>query len=507
VNDLQKVKDVLELWVESLDAFAATTTLAANSFKQFFCESPYPDQTSPYKGAASCFQEAVDKLHGTVIPTVRQLFASRCLQPITAIIALVHPLNIQLSERKQLLLDFDSYKARIQVHHESGRDSLHPKVIKTALKLDEVAKQLYALQLNILACFQEYEKARSETFGPEFASFVACLFHLSSFSADLVGCVVPTLPQAASSLYILESNIPQNFLELNSASLLASVGTDDPDDGDSTRRLPPALVLSRSEFAGGSHGGYSGYSAVLPEKDVYEPEASTTTATTVTSSVAAAVTHKDATSVEEQSTELSMKSNPLLKANIFTTGDSIASVAGFEEIDSTAPSAVSDVFPGGREGDGAALSLGNGAVDVDIQLPPKKPPKIRYFRPLSQSSSYGDASPALMGRDSEATADTTAEVASDPVDTHAVAMEASIQTPGLYVEDRPTGSAAVEDKHSSPPPEIRSSSSRTPHAPPPPPPPLPPPPMTSRPTLGHQSTHVAELAETSSPSGGPTVGL
>ncbi len=125
MNDLQKVKDVLELWVESLDAFAATTALGANCFKQFFCESPYPDQTSPYKGAASCFQEAVDKLHGTVIPTVRQFFVSRCLQPITAIIALVHPLNIQLSERKQLLLDFDSYKARIQVHLGSGRDSLH----------------------------------------------------------------------------------------------------------------------------------------------------------------------------------------------------------------------------------------------------------------------------------------------------------------------------------------------------------------------------------------------
>jgi len=530
VNDLQKVKDVLELWVESLDAFAATTALAANCFKQFFCESPYPDQTSPYKGSASCFQEAVDKLHGTVIPTVRQLFVSRCLQPITAIIALVHPLNIQLSERKQLLLDFDSYKARIQVHHESGRDSLHPKVIKTALKLDEVAKQLYALQLNILACFQEYEKARIETFGPEFASFVACLFHMSSFSADLVGCVVPTLPQAASSLFILESNIPQNFLELNSGSLLASVGTDDPDDGDFIRRLSPALVLSRSEFAGGSHGGYSGYSALLPEKDVYEPEASTTTTTTTTLSVAAAVTHnscsqqlerddddalfrsKDATSVEEQSTELSMKSNP---ANIFTTGDSVASVAGSEETDRTAPSAldrsvVTDVFPGGREGDGAASSLGNGAVDADIQLPPKKPPKIRYFRPQSQSSSHGDTLPALMRGDSEVTADTTAEVASDPVDTHAVAMEASIPTPGLSVEDRPTGSAAIEDKHSSPPPpEIRSSSSRAPHVPPPPP--IPPPPMTPRPTLGHQSTHIAaataEHAETSSPSGGPTVGL
>ena len=112
-----------------------------------------------------------------------------------------------------------------------------------------------------------------------------------------------------------------------------------------------------------------------------------------------------------------------------------------------------------------------------------------------------------MRGDSEATADTTAEVASDPVDTHAVAMEASIPTPGLYVEDRPTESA-IEDKHSSPPPpEIRSSSSRAPHAPPPPPPPIPPPPMTPRPTLGHQSTHIAAATVEHAPSGGPTVGL
>ena len=77
-------------------------------------------------------------------------------------------------------LDFDSYRAKIQIHHESGRDSIHPKVIKTAMKLDESAKKLYALQLNILASFNEYERVRDLTFGPEFCSFIACFYHFSS---------------------------------------------------------------------------------------------------------------------------------------------------------------------------------------------------------------------------------------------------------------------------------------------------------------------------------------
>lgn len=165
-------------------------------------------------------------------------------------------------------MDFDSYRAKIQLHHESGRDSIHPKVIKTAMKLDESAKKLYALQLNILASFNEYEKVRDLTFGPEFCSFLACFYHFSSFSADLSGRIIPTVPQTASSLYILESHVPQDFLELNSLPVVI----DDLDSDCKPDPLYPNLVLQRSEYAGGSYGGYAGYSVVLPETEVYEPQ-------------------------------------------------------------------------------------------------------------------------------------------------------------------------------------------------------------------------------------------
>jgi len=266
VNHLQKVKDSMDLWVEAFDTFGAATMMLSESFKGFFAfkpsvdsDMPQPTQ-SPYLPVSEGFVEVSKKLNRVILPSVRQLFELRCLQPTASILALVGPIDALLQERKTVLLDFDSYRAKIEKEHAAGRDSRHPLVVKKAAKLDDVAKQLHCLQTTICASFVEFEKARTITMGPEFTAFVACFFHFSSYSTELSTKIVPGLPQIASSLYMLESFIGQSFSDLG--ALDCSSATSSTATALSTH-LPGGVVLERSEYAGGGYGGYTSHSTIM----------------------------------------------------------------------------------------------------------------------------------------------------------------------------------------------------------------------------------------------------
>ena len=268
----------MDVWIESFDTFGAATLMLSESFKGFFAFKPTVDMDmqspleSPFHNAANGFLEISKKLNRVILPSVRQMFEIRCLQPLASILALVGPIDTLLQERKSVLLDFDSYRSRIEKEHAAGRDSQHPLVVKKAMKLDEVAKQLYSLNNTICASFDEFEKARTITMGPEFSSFVACFYHFSSYSSELSGKVVPGLPQIASSLYILESFIGQSFSDLHAMDLTPATATSatvtstvkSPDNTPSDVVASPAVVLERSQYAGGGYGGYSGRSSLLP---------------------------------------------------------------------------------------------------------------------------------------------------------------------------------------------------------------------------------------------------
>ncbi len=270
----------MDLWIEAFDTFGAATLMLSESFKGFFAFKPSADfdnehpTSSPYLPVATTFSEIARKLNRTILPSVRQLFEIRCLQPLAAILALIGPIDTLLQERKSILLDFDSYRAKIEKEHAAGRDSRHPLVIKKALKLDEVAKHLHSVNTTICASFEEFEKARSVTLGPEFSAFMACFFHFSSYSTELSGKVVPHLPQIASSLYVLESFIGQSFADLytleGKSTLPAEAATTTTPHNkfvkSSASTESPSVVLERTEFAGGSYGGYSSHSTVLPAR-------------------------------------------------------------------------------------------------------------------------------------------------------------------------------------------------------------------------------------------------
>jgi len=301
VNDVLKVQETMELWIESFDAFHAATSMLSESFGGFFNDSPYAGQSSPYQGASEGFAEVMAKVNSVIVPSVRQMFITRCLEPTASILAMVGPINTQIEEHKVAQLDFDFCRAKIEKEHALGRDSQHPKVVKKSALLDEAAKKLYALKLSIFSAFDEFEKARPITLGPEFCAFTACVFHVSNYSAEMTAKVVPQLPQMASSLYVLESFLGQNFTDLsrqarypagihdgtvgngsnsnnrsNSSSGDGGSGSSIPVqgnvhsqqqqqqlDGDESLAAAAAVVVpvvpvvtQRSEYAGGAYGNY-----------------------------------------------------------------------------------------------------------------------------------------------------------------------------------------------------------------------------------------------------------
>lgn len=316
----------MDVWIESFDTFGAATLMLSESFKGFFAFKPTVDMDmpspleSPFHNAANGFLEISKKLNRVILPSVRQMFEIRCLQPLASILALIGPIDTLLQERKSVLLDFDSYRSRIEKEHAAGRDSQHPLVVKKAMKLDEVAKQLYSLNNTICASFDEFEKARTITMGPEFSSFVACFYHFSSYSSELSGKVVPGLPQIASSLYILESFIGQSFsdlhaMDLTPATATSATVTSTVKSSDNTLAdvvAGPAMVLERSQYAGGGYGGYSGRSFLLPadpielssaaeEKMVAEPMCSAKESVALVESVCEEVVDAVAAEVMEAS--------------------------------------------------------------------------------------------------------------------------------------------------------------------------------------------------------------
>ena len=80
--------------------------MLSSIFHTFFSESPYNNDTknvSSYSKSSENLKEAVEKLNSTVVSSVRQLFVDRCLQPANAMLTMIHPINAQISERKQLM--------------------------------------------------------------------------------------------------------------------------------------------------------------------------------------------------------------------------------------------------------------------------------------------------------------------------------------------------------------------------------------------------------------------
>lgn len=251
VNELQKIEQLMELWVESFDAFCLSTHILSEAFSTFHNHSPYPvtetTTPSPYSQVSNEFNKVFSTIQRHLQPLVHETFTNRCLTPVVNILSLVPDLNEQMQQRKIQLLDFDSCRIKIQKEHAAGRDSSHPNVQKRAAKLDESAKRLHELQTNIFHTFHEFEQARSQTLGPEFASFLACCHTFSATIHNSTSRLLPLVPQTVTSLAALDfSSIAAELKFDRIESIPVKV----------EKKTIVNPIVERSEVAGGKYGGY-----------------------------------------------------------------------------------------------------------------------------------------------------------------------------------------------------------------------------------------------------------
>lgn len=209
MNDLQKLKQLMELWVESYETFCAASYLLGNAWKSYHQrgQGSSEDKSLSFQVASCELDNIFQNMQQDISPIIKNTFSKRCIKPVVNILSLVPTVQDLIQERKTLLLDFDAYKSRIQKEHAAGRDSTHRSVAKKAAKLDESAKKLHTVQTTINRTFHEFETARPESLGFELSAFLACVHSIASNLSNSTAKLLPILPQSASTLAIINYNI------------------------------------------------------------------------------------------------------------------------------------------------------------------------------------------------------------------------------------------------------------------------------------------------------------
>jgi hypothetical protein len=261
VQELSKMKELMEIWLDSFDSFCRATSLLSEGFKQFHSTSPYAtnnalDQVDrdhdadspnkfPFATAARSLDEISLCIDERIRPAVISVFHNRCIKPVSSILSMVPGLQESHQIRKSLLSEFDSYRLKMEKEFAVGRDSSHPNVMRKAAKLDESAKKLHSVQSNLFQKFYEFEVARSQTLGPEMGVFAACMHSFSSTLHSELSELVSFIPQSASTLASLDamklSSVNSTKLQVR-ANNIPKVGVD--------------VISARPISAGGCVGGY-----------------------------------------------------------------------------------------------------------------------------------------------------------------------------------------------------------------------------------------------------------
>jgi len=287
VNEIQRIREAMHIWSDAVDTFCAANVILADAFHRHF-DSCRDEQSVPqsYRSIATAFKKIEYDINNVLRPTVKEVFYKRCIEPTESIVAMVPAINEQIHLRKQILLDFDSYNAKIQNDASAGRD---PNM-KTKAKLSKTTQELASVQESIKNSLREFNSAKPNMLGNELAAAVACIYHLSSTSAVNLAKILPFIPQTSSTLCILCSQsskhkaqslsslrksqqTQQNQQPQVSVATILSVISEQQEKlqriSSTSRPSEPEPelsvvrpIVSRSGFAGGKDGGYGVSSSV-----------------------------------------------------------------------------------------------------------------------------------------------------------------------------------------------------------------------------------------------------
>lgn len=268
-QELAKMKELMEIWVDSFDSFCKATSLVSEAWRQFHSSNPYLDEDDaegnivdqkkyPFSSVAAEVDNIALCVDERIRPAILSTLQAKCIKPVSSILSLVPQVQEHHQSRKLLLSEFDSNRVKMEKEFAAGRDSTHPNVMRRAAKLDESAKKLHAEHLLLFQKFHEFETARSQTLGPELGVFVSCLYCFSSLLHSEMSEVLPLIPQSATTLAALDysklnpstSNPTHRFTKLTASY-----------DSNYKHSRPVDVITVRPVAAGGAVGGYGTVSA------------------------------------------------------------------------------------------------------------------------------------------------------------------------------------------------------------------------------------------------------
>jgi hypothetical protein len=254
VQNLRKVKESMEIFLDAQQTAAAAGTVLCEAMTRHFSFSTNSSNDSPYMDVMSLYEKINADITNIVQPAFRGTVLNRCVKPLNAILSNVNPIYEQIAKRKNLLVDFDAYKAKVHVESVSN----NPHLERTQAKLQNVSQELAILQADTFMQMDEFDSAMPSILGNELTAMIASMYFCMSSTAVLLGQILPLLPQAASTLSILS-------IATASAQYMVSPNTLEMIESDPNLK-PVPVNASRSEWEGGEIGGYGSHfdRAALP---------------------------------------------------------------------------------------------------------------------------------------------------------------------------------------------------------------------------------------------------
>ncbi len=258
VNDLQKVRDALQLYSDSMEAMLAAQVVLGDALDAYYRSSMRTASTTEgstnsnsidnsssnyqkdmiHHNVARLYKGFGNNMQYTMRPVLHEVFVSRCVRPVNFILARVPFVDDLLKARKKLVMEFND--TRLQYSEKQSGVKAQQLEEKLVSLQTQIATNNHSLMLSL----DEFAVARPLMLKQEFASLVACSFHHFRTSANHLATLLPVLPQAASSLCLLQAS---------------STMTDFPQTPRNEERVE--IVLERAKVVGGRTGGYGGLAA------------------------------------------------------------------------------------------------------------------------------------------------------------------------------------------------------------------------------------------------------
>lgn len=204
----------MEVWVESFEAFCSSTILLTEAIEQYHHttanvqanvnDKEIQESNQTNKLASSQASFSISNVNSIIQPAVKKIFIEKCLKPVNNMLSFAPSINEQVQERKTILLDFDSYKAKLQKEQSTTKDPMTPSLIKKLGKLEESSKKLNTLNNNIFQTFEEFEIARPLSLSPSLSVFIGILYSYYSIGFKETMELLPKIPQTAVSVAVLD---------------------------------------------------------------------------------------------------------------------------------------------------------------------------------------------------------------------------------------------------------------------------------------------------------------